>query len=253
MSNIIKTPAQIDSMRIGGKYLAQILETLEKSVKIGMSTWDLEMICRKKFAELNVEPSFLGMYGFPAYTCIYINEEVVHGIPNKKKIIRDGDLVKFDCGVLYNGMHTDSAITVPVGNVSREALNIKNSTEQALVAGIEQALAGNRVGDISHAIQKVLEGDGYGVVRECTGHGVGRKLHEDPNIPNYGTPHTGALLRAGMTLAIEPISAQGNPQIRELADGWTIVTADGKLSAHAEHTILVTENEPEILTLRNGK
>jgi len=253
MSSLIKTPAQIEAMRIGGKFLAEILTTLEKSATVGISTWDLEMICRAKFAELKVKPSFLGMYGFPAYTCIYINEEVVHGIPNKNKIVQDGDLVKFDCGVLYNGMHTDSAITVPVGNVSKEALVLKNSAENALMAGIEQARAGNHVGDISSAIQKIIEGDGYGVVRECTGHGVGRKLHEDPNIPNYGTPHTGPLLRAGMTLAIEPILAQGDYRIKELADGWTIVTADGKLSTHVEHTILITDNEPEILTLRNGQ
>lgn len=252
MSKLIKTPAEIEAMRKGGKFLAEILTTLEKSVKPGVSTWDLEMICRDKFAELGVKPNFFGLYGFPAYTCIYINEEVVHGIPNKNKIVKDGDLVKFDCGVLYEGMNTDSAITVPVGNVSREAMNLKNSTENALMAGIEQARAGNHVGDISHAIQKVLEGDGYGVVRECTGHGVGHKLHEDPNIPNFGNPHTGMQLKAGMTLAIEPISTQGSSRINELEDGWTIITADRKLSAHTEHTILVTDKEPEILTLRHG-
>lgn len=253
MSNLIKTPAQIESMRQSAKFLAEILSTLERSVNPGMSTWDLEMISRKKFAELNVKPNFYQLYGFPAYTCIYINEEVVHGIPKKTKIVQDGDLVKFDCGVVYEGMHSDSAITVPVGNASKEALKLKYSTENALMAGIDQARAGNHIGDISHAIQQVLEGDGYGVVRECTGHGIGTQLHEDPNIPNYGNPGEGMLLKPGMTLAIEPISTQGSPRIHELDDGWTIITADRKLSAHVEHTVLITEGDPEILTLRDGK
>lgn len=244
----IKTPQEIDSMRRGGHLLGQILSYIKKTATPGMSTYTLDQLTRQKFAELGAKPSFLGMYGFPAYICTSLNDEVVHGIPSQNKIIQTGDLLKVDCGVLLDNLHTDSAITIRIGEVSPQAEHLASTTESALAAGIAAAHPGNHVGDISAAIQTVLESAGFGVVRECTGHGVGHNLHEPPTIENFGTPGTGPILRPGMTLAIEPISTAGHYTIRELPDHWTLTTRDSSLSAHAEHTILITKNKPEILT-----
>lgn len=249
MPNIsIKIPKQIQAMREGGKILAEILNYLKEKVEPGMSTLDLENLSQEKFKEFNVIPSFQGYHGFPASICASVNDEVVHGIPSANKIIQQGDLVKIDCGVYHKGLHTDSAITVIVGEVSHELENLVSSTYAALDEGIKNALAENTIGDISNAIQKILEENNLGVVRECTGHGIGENIHEPPTVENYGERNTGPVLKPGMTIAIEPISTLGDWHIYEKEDRWTLATKDKSFSAHAEHTILITEDSPEILT-----
>ncbi len=245
----VKTAAEIESMRTSGKMLATVLDYLKQKLEIGMTTKDLANLASQKLTELGGKPAFLGYHGFPDVICISINDEVVHGIPSTQKIIQDGDLVSLDFGVNYNGMITDSAITVVAGTSNnKQKQQLVNVTEQSMYDGIAQLHHKVSVGDISSAIQKTLEKQHYGIVRDLVGHGVGHDLHEEPNIPNYGKAGKGNVLEAGMTIAIEPMATLGDHRVTLDADGWTIRTADGSLSAHFEHTILITETGSETLT-----
>ncbi len=237
-------------MAKAGAIVHATLELCRGLVKPGISTEDLDREAERFIrSHPGATPSFKGLYGFPKSLCISINEEVVHGIPSPKRILRDGNIVSLDCGVCIDGFHADSAITVPVGPVAPETEQFLETTRRALEAGIEQARLGNHIGDIGHAVQTVSEAQGYGVIRELVGHGVGTKMHEDPQVPNHGKPKRGERLLEGMTIAIEPMITMGHYKTRTLADKWTIVTADGSLAAHFEHTIAVTKDGPRILTL----
>ncbi len=244
----VKTPDEIALMREAGRIVCEILDELEKAVAPGVSTWELERLAEDLIYKKGARPAFKGYLGFPCCLCASINEEVVHGIPSKKRKLKEGDLMKLDFGVVYKGLYGDSARTVPVGKISQEAQKLVDSTREALYLGIAQAKAGQRVGDIGHAVQRYVEERGFAVVRDFVGHGIGRKLHEQPQVPNYGLPATGMRLRPGITLAIEPMVNVGTHKVEVLEDDWTAVTLDRKLSAHFEHTVLVTENGPEILT-----
>lgn len=245
----IKTPAEIEAMRQGGKLLATVLATLKESIKEGMTTKDLAEIAKRELRGTGGQPTFLGQYGFKDVICISVNDEVVHGIPSADKIIKAGDLVSMDFGVTYDGMITDSSTTVIVGKPkSSKDAELVATTEQSLLAGKKVLKHGVKVGDIAEAIQKILQERKYGIVRDLVGHGVGHELHEDPNIPNYGKAGTGPVLYAGMTIAIEPMATQGTHKVYVDHDGWTVRTVDGSLSAHFEHTILITQTGSEILT-----
>jgi methionyl aminopeptidase len=244
----IKSKSEIELMRQAGRIVSDILDELEKAVAPGVSTWDLDQLAETLIYKKGAKPAFKGYLGFPSCLCASINEEVVHGIPSKKRKLKEGDLMKLDFGVVYKGFYGDSARTVPVGKVDDSALKLLEATRESLAKGIEAAVAGNRIGDIGHAVQLHVEQRGYSVVRDFVGHGIGKKLHEQPQIPNYGNPGTGRQLRPGMALAIEPMVNAGTFKVELLDDDWTAVTLDRKLSAHFEHTILVTETGPEILT-----
>lgn len=245
---IFKSAHEISYMREAGRIVAGALNEVKKAVRPGITTLELDRIAEEYIINCGAKPAFKGYFGYPGNICISVNEEVVHGIPGLKKL-KDGDNVSIDCGAVINGYYGDSAITVPVGNVSAEVQKLIQVTEEALYKGIEQAVVGNRLSDISHAVQKHAESFGYGVVRDYVGHGIGRKMHEDPQIPNYGEPGRGPRLKAGMVLAIEPMINMGTYQVKSLDDGWTVVTADGLRSAHFEHTIAITEDGPQILTI----
>jgi len=234
-------------MRESCRAVREVLEQLRTAVQPGISTKEIDRLAADLIRKRGGTSPFLNYRGFPAHICISINEEVVHGIGGTRKI-QYGDLVKLDVGIVLNGWVGDTATTIPVGTVDPASLDMLKTTEQALALGIAQARADNRVHDISAAIEKFVLSKGYSVVREFVGHGVGRKLHEEPHVPNYTSPSKGPKLKAGMTLAIEPMVNLGKPEVRVLADGWTVVTTDGKPSSHFEHTVLVTEGEPEILT-----
>jgi methionyl aminopeptidase len=244
----LKNSKEIEIMRVAGAITAEILYEVAQFAKPGVTTFELdekaENLCKKK----KVIPAFKGYHGFPACLCVSVNEEVVHGIPSKKKILKEGDIVGIDFGVIYEGYYGDSAVTVPIGKVSEQANRLVNATKEALYKGIEQAIIGNRLFDISNAIQTYVEEQGYSVVREFVGHGIGRALHEDPQVPNFGPKGKGIPLKEGMVLAIEPMINIGTHSVKVLNDGWTAVTADGELSAHFEHTIVITKNGPDILT-----
>ncbi len=215
----------------------------------GMTTEDLDSAAERFIRSHDgAVPSFKGLYGFPKTLCTSIDEEIVHGIPSTRKVMSDGSIVSVDVGVQLEGLHADSATTLPVGRISPEAERLLRVTQECLAAGIAQARLGNHVGDIGHAVQKVAEGAGYGVVRELVGHGIGTQFHEEPQVPNYGAPRRGPRLLEGMTLAIEPMITAGSPVTRTLGDKWTVVTADGSLAAHFEHTVAITSNGPRILT-----
>jgi len=252
----LKTRREIDIMREAGRHVAEILLEVKKRVKPGITTAELNRIAEEEIKRRGVQSSFKG-YGphgmpkYPAVICISVNEEIVHGIPGPR-VLQDGDIVGFDFGVHLEGMHGDSAVTVAVGEVSEEAKRLLETTRQSLYLAIEQARPGNRLSDIGHAVQAKAESAGYSVVRDFVGHGIGHKLHEPPQIPNYGEPGKGPRLRAGMTLAIEPMVNIGVAEVEVLKDGWTAVTADRKLSAHFEHTVLITDEGPEILTKIEG-
>ncbi len=249
MMNKVKTDAEIAAMRTGGKMLATVLETLRQQIKAGMTTKELADIARSKIAELGGEPTILGYQGFPDVICISVNDEVVHGIPSDKRVLVNGDVVGLDFCVTYQGMITDSAITVIVGNGGDDKVKqLLRDTQEALLTGIETLHDGVRVGDIGSAIEAQLDKKGYGIVRDLVGHGVGHNMHEDPNIPNYGRPGSGPALQAGMTIAIEPMVTLGTDDVVIADDGWTIQTRDGSISAHFEHTVLVTKDGYEILT-----
>ena len=247
MGIIIKSDNEIAIMREAGRIVAEVLRTIIRQVEPGITTMDMDKIAEKEFPKLGATSSFKGYRGFPANLCASINDEIVHGIPGDR-VLKEGDIVSIDFGVIYNGFQGDAAVTIPVGEVSPETRRLIASTREALEKGIAEARAGATLGDVSAAIQKHAEEKNYSVVREYTGHGIGRDMHEDPQIPNYGIRGTGPVLKKGMTLALEPMLNIGGSATRVAKDHWTVLTADGSLSAHFEHTIAITENEPEVLT-----
>lgn len=236
-------------MARAGHIVGETLQLMQRSVKPGMSTLDLDNLAEEFIrSHPGAKPSFKGLYGFPKTLCTSINEEIVHGIPNSKRVLRDGNIVSIDVGVQLEGLHADAATTVAVGEVSPEAKRLLAVTQECLRVGIAQARAGNHVGDIGHAIQQVAEAAGFGVVRELVGHGIGTAFHEEPQVPNHGQPKRGPRLLEGMTIAIEPMITAGHYSTKTLPDKWTVVTADGSLAAHFEHTVAITSNGPRILT-----
>jgi len=236
-------------MREACRISAGALKVAGEAVEPGISTEEIDRIAYKYIKSQGAEPNFLNLYGFPATACISINDEVIHGIPSKKRILRQGDIVSIDLGAKLEGYNGDNAATFAVGDISEEAKRLIDTTRESLYKAIEAAVVGDKLGDIAWAVQGYCEERGYGVVREFTGHGIGKSLHEDPSVPNYGKAGRGIRLLPGMTLAIEPMINQGTAAIKKLPDGWTIKTADGKLSAHFEHTIAITKDGPKILTL----
>jgi methionyl aminopeptidase len=244
---ILKSEREINYLRDAGKIVAETLVEVKKAVKPGVTTLDLDQIAEKYIKSRDAIPAFKGYHGFAGNICSSINEEVVHGIPGLRKL-KTGDNVSIDIGAVINGYNGDAAITVPVGEVDAEVQKLLDVTEESLYKGIEQAVIGNRLSDISHAVQIHAEQHGFGVVRDYVGHGIGRSMHEDPQVPNYGAPGRGPRLKAGMTLAIEPMVNLGTYEVKTLDDGWTVVTLDGKRSAHFEHSIAITDGKPEILT-----
>src|SRR5690349_8016186 len=246
----LKSPREIELMARAGAIVAQTLDLCRQLVRPGITTEDLDREAEKFIrSHPGAKPSFKGLYGFPKSLCISINEEVVHGIPSPKRVLREGSIVSVDCGVCIEGFHADAATTIPVGQVKPETTRFLATTEAALQAGIDQTRLGNHVGDIGHAIQTVAEAGGYGVIRELVGHGVGTRMHEDPQVPNHGKPKRGERLQEGMTIAIEPMITMGDYRTKLLDDKWTVVTADGSIACHFEHTVAVTRNGPRILTL----
>jgi methionyl aminopeptidase len=244
----LKSGREIEIMKGPSKIVAEILLELRENVLEGATTADLDRIAEELTLKKKARPAFKGYRGFPASVCISVNEEVVHGIPSTKKVLKYGDVVGIDFGVIYDGYYGDSAMTVPIGNISPELERLLKITEQCLYRGIEQALPGNYISDISSAIQKLAEANRYGVVREFCGHGIGRSLHEDPPVLNYVQNGKGAKIKPGLVLAIEPMINMGTEKVKVLKDGWTVVTSDGKPSAHFEHTVAVTPDGPVILT-----
>ncbi len=249
----IKNEREIELMRISSRITAETFSLVWSILKPGVTTGYLDGEIEKFIHSKNAKPAFKGLYGFPANACISVNQEVVHGIPSSRRVLREGDIVSVDIGVEYNGFFGDSAFTFPVGEIKPEIRKLMQVTIESLYEGIAQAKAGNRVQDISHTIQSRAEAHGYGVVRELVGHGIGRAVHEEPQIPNFGKPSRGPLLKSGMTLAIEPMVNLGTRLVSTLDDGWTIVTQDALPSAHYEHTVLVRDGVPEILTENNLK
>ncbi len=247
---IIKSKNEIELMRESGKVTGYILKSLEDIIKPGISTLEIDRYVSKIIKENNMTPTFLGYQGFPASICASINEEVVHGIPTKKRILREGDIISIDVGCTYKGYVTDAARTYPVGKVGDEAQQIMDTARESFFAGLEFCKKGYRLTDISSAIQERVEADGFGVIRDLVGHGVGRQMHEEPQIPNYGRPGRGPRLAEGMVFAIEPMITEGTYEIEVLQDNWTIVTADRKLAAHYENTVVITDGEPELLNLQ---
>jgi len=244
----IKTKDEIAVMRDAGRIVSEILDELERAVAPGVTTWELDQLAEGLIHKKGAKPAFKGYLGFPCSLCASINYEVVHGIPSKKRKLAPGDLMKLDFGVVYRGYYGDAARTVPVGEVSAEARRLIETTRQSLSNAISAVINGNRIGDIGYAVQSFVETKGFAVVRDFVGHGIGKKLHEQPQVPNFGEPGTGMKLRPGMVLAIEPMVNLGTHQVEILDDDWTAVTLDRKLSAHFEHTVVLTENGPEILT-----
>jgi methionyl aminopeptidase len=246
----IKSVRELETMARAGRVVAGTLALVRSRAVPGISTLELDRIAEEFIrSHAGASPSFKGLYGFPATLCTSINHEVVHGIPSKKRVLENGDIVSVDCGVCIGGLHADSATTVPVGTVTAEARGLLETTQKALAAGIGAARAGNQVGDIGCAVQQVAEAAGYSVVRELVGHGIGTQFHEEPQIPNFGRPHTGPRLMLGMTIAIEPMVNIGAPGVRTLDDRWTVVTTDGSLSAHFEHTVAITQDGARLLTV----
>lgn len=245
---IIKNNKEIDLMRSAGKIVAETLLLVEEKVRPGITTAELDRIAEEFITKHGARPSFKGLYGFPASLCISVNEQVVHGIPGGY-VLRDGDIISVDCGAYINGFHGDAARTFGVGNITKEAEKLINVTKESFFRGIEYAKVGNRLTDISHEIQNYVEASGFSVVRDFVGHGIGRVVHEDPDVPNYGRPGRGPKLVEGMALAIEPMVNVGNYKVKTLNDDWTVVTSDGSLSAHYENTIVILPDGPEILTL----
>ena len=245
----IKSAREIELMTKAGEILALVHKELEKGLRAGMSTWDVDRLGEEVIRSYGCEPSFLNYNGYPASICVSVNHEVVHGIPSKKRIIKEGDIVSLDAGVIYKGYHSDAARTHAVGEVSQEAKDLIRITKESFFEGIKYAKEGNHLFDISRAIGAYAEKFGYGVVRDLCGHGIGMHLHEDPEIPNYQMQRRGMRLKAGMTLAIEPMINIGTWQVDWLDDDWTVVTRDGSLSAHYENTVLITEDEPKLLTV----
>lgn len=245
---VLRTAKEIEMMRKACQISAEALQVAGEAVKPGITTYEIDQIAYRYIKKHGAEPNFLNYNGFPATACISINDEVIHGIPSKKRVLKEGDIVSIDLGAKVNGYNGDNAATFACGTISDEAKRLCDTTCESLYLGIQQAVAGNRVGDIAFAIQSYCEERGFSVVREYTGHGVGTHLHEDPSVPNYGTAGRGQRLLPGMTIAIEPMINAGSKAVKCLPDGWTVKTLDGKLSAHFEHTIAITKGEPIILT-----
>lgn len=248
MPPVCKSPAELEKMRRAGQIVRQVLETVRVMVAPGISTMDLERAAEKKIKELGAKPAFKGYYDYPCVLCTSVNEQIVHGIPSEKRTLKSGDIVSIDCGVVLDGYYGDAAITVPVGEVAPEVKKLLEVTKQSLERAIEQVQIGNTVGDIGAAVQEVVEQNGFSVVRDFVGHGIGTKLHEEPQVPNYGKRGFGTKLKEGMVLAIEPMVNVGKPGARVLEDKWTAVTEDGSFSAHFEHCIAVTKDGPVVLT-----
>ncbi len=249
MAVTIKSAREIELMREAGKILGTVHNEMEDKIKAGMSAFEIDQMAEKIIRGYGCDPSFLGYNGFPGSVCISINDEVVHGLPEKDKIVKDGDIVSLDMGVIYKGYQSDAARTIAIGQIDPEVQKLMDVTKESFFVGIEQARDGNHLFDISAAIGDYAESFGYGVVRDLVGHGIGQEMHEDPTIPNFRQKRKGMKIREGMTFAIEPMINMGRPEICQLDDGWTIVTDDGSMSAHYENTILITDGEPEILSL----
>lgn len=245
---VLKTRREIELMREAGRISAEALKLAGQAVQPGITTAEIDKIAYDYIISQGAKPSFLNYNGFPATACISVNNEVIHGIPDNKHIIREGDIVSIDLGAVINGFHGDNAATFPCGTISPAAKRLCDTTEEALYIGLSKCVAGNRLGDVGFAIQEHCAKRGYGIVRDFTGHGIGAHLHEDPSVPNYGKPGKGARLLPGMTVAIEPMINEGTQDVKILRNNWTVVTADGKLSAHFEHTVAITEGECIILT-----
>lgn len=245
---IAKSPAEIEVMREAGRITARALDAVSSAVRPGITTADLDAIAEDVIVKAGARPAFKGYHGFPATLCTSVNDEVVHGIPGDR-VLREGEIVSVDCGAIVDGYYGDSARTFPVGQVSDEATRLLDVTRRSLEAGIARCRPRMRLYDVSAAVQEVAEAAGFSVVREYVGHGIGRSMHEDPQVPNYGKAGTGPTLRTGMVLAIEPMINAGAADVRSLDDGWTVITVDGAMSAHFEHTVAVTENGPLVLTV----
>lgn len=246
---VLKSSRELELMKEACQISAEALMVAGEAVKPGVSTKEIDKIAYDLIIKRGAKPNFLHYGGFPATACISINDEVIHGIPKKDRILQEGDIVSIDLGAAKNGYNGDNAATFAVGSCSPEAKRLMDTTRESLYEGIAQAIPGNRIGDIGHAVQEYCEARGYGVVRDFVGHGVGTKLHEAPEVPNYGPAGHGPRLQPGMTIAVEPMICQGDYRVRVLKDGWTTVTVDGSLAAHYENTILITDGEPEILTV----
>lgn len=244
----IKSDSEIDAMRRAGRITGETLAMLEEEVKPQVTTAYLDKIAEEYIIKAGAKPSFKGLYGFPASLCISVNEEVVHGIPGSR-VLQEGDIVSVDCGAYYQGFHGDATRTFPVGKISSEAQRLIDVTRQSFFEGVKYALVGNRIGDVGNAIQAYVEKNGFSVVKDYVGHGIGRKMHEEPSVPNYGKKNRGPKLVKGMAIAIEPMVNAGDCRVKELDNGWTVVTLDGKPSAHYENTLAILDNGPEILTL----
>lgn len=246
---IFKSASEIEALRQSSRIVAAVLGELEPLIRPGLRTRDLDLYAEKRTRELGAVPAFKGYRGYPASVCVSVNEEIIHGIPSGR-ILQEGDIVSLDFGVLFEGFYSDSALTVPVGRTSPEAEKLIAAAERSFYKGLEQMREGRRLSDISAAIQESVESEGFSVIRQFVGHGIGRGLHEEPQVPNFGTPGRGPKIRTGMTLAIEPMIAAGGPEVEVLEDGWTAVTRDRRLAAHFEHTVALTETGPEILSAR---
>lgn len=248
MAILIKTPAEIEKMRRSGQILRQVHEAVRTVVAVGATTMDLESAAVAKIDELHAISAFKGYHGFPAALCTSVNSEVVHGIPSAKRVLAEGDIVSIDCGVIVDGFYSDCAVTYAVGTPAPATQKLLDVTRASLEAAIQQAQVGGRLFDISAAVQEICEAEGFGVVREFVGHGIGRSMHEEPQVPNFGTRGKGPRLKAGMVLAIEPMINAGGAAVKVLPDGWTTITVDGSLSAHFEHTVAITKDGPQVLT-----
>ncbi len=246
---LLKSKEELACIREAGAILSSIVKTLAGSLKVGMTTFEMDTLAEDLMAKAHVRPAFKGYRGFPASICISINNEVVHGIPSKKRRICDGDVVSIDTGILHKEFYADMAVTCGVGRVDPGLKRLMEVTKESLFRGIAQAVSGNHLSDISFAIQSYVESQGFSVVRDFVGHGIGRSLHEDPEVPNFGLPHNGPILKEGMVLAIEPMVNKGSWETQILEDGWTVVTKDGEPSAHFEHTVAITKKGPEVLTI----
>lgn len=252
MAVTIKSAREIELMRESCRILSEVHDRLGEAIKPGISTWDIDHLGEELIRSYGCEPNFLNYNGYPASICVSVNDEVVHGIPKKERVLQEGDIVSLDAGLIYKGYHSDAARTYPVGEISKEARQLIEVTRQSFFEGIKFAKAGNHLFDISAAIDRYVSKFGYGIVRDLVGHGIGTHLHEAPQIPNFKQWKRGIKLQPGMTLAIEPMINMGSCKVEWLSDDWTVVTQDGSLSAHYENTVLITEGEPEILTLPEG-
>ncbi len=245
----IKNSAQIEKMREAGAMLHEVLTQLKGKIEPGITTKELDRFAEKLIRSYGAVPSFLNYEGYPASICTSVDSQVVHGIPSQHTVLREGQIVSIDAGLILGGWQSDSAFTAGVGKISDEAQRLIDVTEESFFAALDFAREGNRISDIGHAVQQYVEARGFSAVRDLCGHGIGRQMHEDPSVPNYGNPGHGVRLRRGMTICIEPMIAAGNYRVRTLRDGWTVVTTDGSLCSHYEHTLLITDGEPELLSL----